>query len=808
MDTRPLMRLTRPGRKSSAALLGVVASLVVSSCGGGEDCGGPFCLGLGQPEPTTLTRGTDWVDDQTAPTGRELTQPLEVIVTDDDGRAVPDVVVTFTVSQGTLAETGEIRSDVQGRAQAHWTLGSAPGPQTAQASANGASGSPLKGAPVNFSVQAVRPPPVTLALRQAPSVAARNGIPLEQQPIVEVLDSEDQPVPDVQVTAALASGGGTLSGTTTTVSDGTGRATYTDLALTGPSGPRTIRFSVAAPALEVVSPTIVVGAGAPAELAGVAPLSYTGTVNSPVAPAPSVLVKDAAENGVPGISVTFVPNLDGAVSPQVAVTDENGRAQVTSWTLGSSASAQYTLTARVEGSTLTPVSFSATARPGAAGRLLIVTQPSSPAQNAVEFTQQPVIQVADREGNPAPQGGVRITASVSSGPTGDLQNATATTNGSGRAAFSGLTLTGAVGNYTISFSAGGLQGVTSGPVALGVGAPTKLAFATAPPANAHSRVALTPQPVIQAQDVSGNPVPQGDISVVASVGAPDATRGQATIATDQNGRATFTDLAIMGAPGQKTLTFTSSNPVLQPISATVTLPEAVRIDPVPGLTGVVGTTLTGVSIGVLKDVSGNPVADAAFTLTPASGTGPVAPANGVSGDNGVVTADSWTLGTVAGDQAVEIRVSETVALTAHLVATAAAPDLLQKISGDGQSAAPGSQLDSALVVQVLDQYGNGVPDASVQWRGCNSSEEQNTTTDGQGFASILVTTESQAGQFCVNAHSPNATDLQIRGSPVTFNYTVMGSAPMNPSTGITGPVFKAGPISPHSSQPRREPRSK
>src|SRR2546426_7914657 len=56
---------------------------------------------------------------------------------------------------------------------------------------------------------------------------------------------------------------------------------------------------------------------------------------------------------------------------------------------------------------------------------------------------------------PICQSGVVVTATLS--PAGATpSNATATTNGSGIATFSGLTLAGTVGSYTLSFGATGL----------------------------------------------------------------------------------------------------------------------------------------------------------------------------------------------------------------------------------------------------------------------------------------------------------------------------------------------------------------
>jgi 5-hydroxyisourate hydrolase-like protein (transthyretin family) len=804
------LQLSRPRTRTWALALALSAGLTLSSCGDeGSDCGGPFCIGPESPQATTLKKGLG--DGQQGAPGRELAQPIDVIVTDDDNRPIQDVVVRFSVGQGggTLSET-EIRSDVEGHARVNWTLGSEVGSQSAQATASTTGGSPLTGAPVAFSAQAVRPPPASLVIRQAPSVAARNRIQLEQQPVIDVLDGDAQPVPGIPVVAAIASGGGTLSGTTAVVSDASGRATYTDLALAGPSGPRILRFSVVDPALEVVSGTIILAAGGPAQLAGIAPLAYQGTVTSPVSPAPSVVVKDASGNGVPGISVSFTANRDARVSPETVATDQNGAARVTSWTLGSSATGDYTLTARIEGSALPAVRFTATARAGAAGRLAIVTQPSSPTQNGAPFSQQPVIQVTDQDGNPAPQANVMITATVSSGPNGGLQNATANTDATGRATFNGLTLTGTVGNYTISFSAEGLTGVTSSPITLTVGAPARLAIAVQPPANARSRAVLTPQPVIQVQDAGGNAVAQSGVAVTASVDVGTALGGLTTVTSGADGRASFTDLSISGSPGLKTLTFTSG--ALQAASAQVTLPSVSSVQlqtPAPA-SAQVGTALSNVPVWVLTDNVGQPVADAPFTLDASAGSS-VIPVSGASGDNGVAQVQSWTLGTTAGDQYVEIKVGSALSSQVHVQATPAAPVNLLKISGDTpvQHAPPDSALADNLVVQVSDAFGNGVSGVTVQWRSCDGAGTFDQNTDLNGFSSARQPTGPQPGTYCASA-SASAANGPLQGSPVKFSYVV---DPMTSSTsmlrsGRFGPAGQAPPPGPPRSQLTRPSTSR
>jgi hypothetical protein len=443
--------------------------------------------------------------------------------------------------------------------------------------------------------------------------------------------------------------------------------------------------------------------------------------------------------------------------------------------------------------------------------LTIATQPSSSNQNGAPFTQQPVIQVVDRDGNPAPQGNVVITATVSSGPNGDIQNASATTDAAGQATFSGLSLTGAVGNYTISFSSDGLGGVTSNPIALTVGPPALLALAVSPPATTRSRAPLTPQPVIQVQDVSGNPAPQAGIAVAASITAGATLGGQSTVATGADGRATFTDLAIIGSPGQKTISFSSTSPTLPAVSTQITLPEvaSIQLHPDAPASAVVGTTLTNVPIGILKDVAGQPVADAPFTLTASAGS--VVPASGTSGDNGLVLAESWTLGTTTGDQYVDINVMGSVTpLRVHIAATPAPAANLLKVSGDNpiQTAPVDSALADHFVVQVTDQFGNGVGGAVVEWRGCDGAGDYSPTTDENGFSSARQPTGPNPGTFCTRA-SASGTGGPLTGSPAEFSYTVTAAAPSSMMRSGSGGVAMPHALPPGPPRPQgvRRPSS-
>ena len=105
-------------------------------------------------------------------------------------------------------------------------------------------------------------PPVRVAMATQPAGQTVNGTQLPQQPAVQLFNDQNQPatVANVVITAAIASGGGQLTGGITATTDGTGRATFTGLALLGTAGPKTLTFS--APGLTpVASNPVTVVAG-------------------------------------------------------------------------------------------------------------------------------------------------------------------------------------------------------------------------------------------------------------------------------------------------------------------------------------------------------------------------------------------------------------------------------------------------------------------------------------------------------------------------------------------------------------------
>src|SRR5206468_2697878 len=271
------------------------------------------------------------------------------------------------------------------------------------------------------------------------------------------------------------------------------------------------------------------------------------------------------------------------------------------------------------------VSGTITVGAGAASQLTLTTQPSATAQSGVAFAQQPVVQLRDGAGNAVSQPGVTVTAAIATGPGAVGGTLTATTTSGGTASFTNLSIGGAVGDRTLSFSASGVTSVESGTITVTAGTATQLTLATQPSTTAQSGVAFAQQPVVQLRDGAGNPVSQAGVTVTAAIATGGGTLGGAlTATTTGTGVATFTNLAITGAAGDRTLSFSATG-LTGVNSATVTLTAGtatqLTVTTEPSSTAQSGVPFAQQPVIQIRDASGNPVSQGGVTVTAAIATG-------------------------------------------------------------------------------------------------------------------------------------------------------------------------------------------
>src|ERR1019366_3121661 len=128
-----------------------------------------------------------------------------------------------------------------------------------------------------------------LSITTQPSASAQTGVQFAQQPVIQLEDFSGNAVSQagVVVTAAIASGAGTLGGTSTATTSSSGVATLTNLAITGTGGTQlTLSFS-ASGLTGANSGTITINAVA-TQIAVNGGNNQTAAAGSAVATAPSV----------------------------------------------------------------------------------------------------------------------------------------------------------------------------------------------------------------------------------------------------------------------------------------------------------------------------------------------------------------------------------------------------------------------------------------------------------------------------------------------------------------------------------------
>src|SRR5256712_436291 len=222
-------------------------------------------------------------DGQTGTVGTTLPTPLAVRVADQFNNPVAGVPVTWTPASGSgSANPPTSTSNASGIASTAWTLGTAAGTQTVQATG--------AGSPVTFSATATAGAATQLTITTQPPATAASGAAFTPQPVLQVRDGSGNPAggAGVPVTAVIASGpaGATLTEETAAQLEARA-ATFNGLAITGAAGDYTLRFE-SGRLTPATSGTVTLGAGAAAPLANKTGANLAGPGATRLGPPPAV----------------------------------------------------------------------------------------------------------------------------------------------------------------------------------------------------------------------------------------------------------------------------------------------------------------------------------------------------------------------------------------------------------------------------------------------------------------------------------------------------------------------------------------
>lgn len=258
----PRRAVTRAATTAALA----IASLALAGCGkdGGPDVGTPSRIELVGAAPTAAVNSM-------------VTPPPSVKVSDAEGRAVPNVSVTFTAAGGGTMTDGVQRTDAQGVATVgSWRLGTAAGSGNTLVATAGT---------LTTTITATATPGVAANHEAAPgqpaSQSAQPSTAVATPPAVRVTDAYGNPKPGVVVTFAPGANSGTVTdGLRTTNAQGI--ATVGSWTVGSATGQQTLVANVAGGMLPPVTFIANVGSGNPSACT-FTPYTLGSTVNGSLA---------------------------------------------------------------------------------------------------------------------------------------------------------------------------------------------------------------------------------------------------------------------------------------------------------------------------------------------------------------------------------------------------------------------------------------------------------------------------------------------------------------------------------------------
>ena len=517
---------------------------------------GTIQLGAGAATQLTVTTQPS----ATAINGTVFLQQPAIQLRDAAGNAVsqPGVEISAAIATGGSALSGPTAlTDATGLAPfANLMLTGLVGPRTLSFT------SPNLTAATSNTITLTAGAATQLTITTQPPATVGSGAVFGPQPAIQLRDASGNAASqlNVQITATIATGGGTLGGITTANTNASGLASFSNLSITGTPGPRTLSFGSGA-LTPVTSNSIDLTSGVATQLAVITGLPASAQNAVAFSPAPTIQLRDAAGNAVSQANVLITATIatgGGTLSGATALTDATGLATFAtlaiSGTIGNR-TLNFTSPSLTPVNAVGPINITA----GAATQLTITTQPSATVANTAVFPVQPAIQLRDAGGNAVSQQNVQIIAAIASGG-GTLTGGTANTNANGVATFAGLSITGLLGTRTLTFTSGALTAVTSTGININAAGPaTTMAISAGNNQSAAVGTTVPVDPAVRVTDVSGNLVSGRSVTFAVASGGGIVAPTTA-IATNASGIATVTSWTLGAAAGTNTLTATSATP--------------------------------------------------------------------------------------------------------------------------------------------------------------------------------------------------------------------------------------------------------
>jgi hypothetical protein len=192
-------------------------------------------------------------------------------------------------------------------------------------------------------------------------------------------------------------------------------------------------------------------------------------------------------------------------------------------------------------------------------------------------------------------------------------------------------------------------------------------------------------------------------------------------------------------------------------------------------TGTAGLPLAVAPTFVVKDASGNTLGGVPLTIQVTAGGGTLAGSPGRTSSRSPTAVGTWTLGKIAGENALTITVGELQPLVISVTGVPGPPTSASVASGNAQTAIAGTAVAVPIALKVSDQFGNGVPGIPVTFtvtEGGGSIPGAAVTSDGAGVAT--------AGEWRLGKSATSQTVIAVAASALTATFTATVSSDYNP----------------------------
>ena len=737
---------------------------------------------------------------------------LRVIVQDAGGNTLPNVAVTFTAPAGAPTSTTTtifngagntitVNSDSNGAATvpaAQVRASQRSGQFTVDVSAGGASTTILL---INAAG-----PPASIAVNQGAGQSVTVGANLAMQLVAQVVDGFSNPVAGATVifTAPSSGASGSFSGsaTATTITNASGLASAPTFTANATAGVYNVVANTSPVALATPANFNLVNLpGVPTQISVSQGSGQSTQVTTNFGTLLRALVRDASNNPVPNVSVTFTlpgsgasATFAGSVTTLTVLTDASGLATATTLTANTVAG-NFSATATFSGGPT--ATYSLTNTPGAAASMSIQAGGNQSTTITLNFATNLAVRVADAHGNAVSGATVTFTApgSGASGNFGGSLTRTATTNASGIATATTFTANATAGTYsvTVTFAAISisftLTNVNPAAIVVNAGSPQSttitLAFATALSARVTDAGGTGIAGLVVTFTAPGSGASGTFAGGLLTVTATTNASGVATAPT-------FTANATSGAYNVSATVTGVGAPAL--FALTNNNPSAIGVQAGNSQQATINTPFPTALSARVTDSGGNGIAGLVVTFTASSSGasglfGASLTTTATTNASGVATASSLTANGTVGAHVVNATVAGVGGPAQFNLTNLTPTPVTINVSASSvvsQSTAINSAFGTALGVIVRDINGvvltnypvtftvNPAGGAGGSFTVGGASTTVNTNASGIATASAL-TANGTAGAFTVTATAGSLT--------FTFNLTSLAPAAITATAG-------------------------